>query len=98
MTNLTKYIVTLVKDNFIKFDDQQKALQIVREALQEYQKENKRKVPMIEEYEKIYQDWIKERPQYMADTPVTRVVLEDQKALRRVMQGTFSPQQEKEER
>lgn len=33
MTNLTKHIITLAKDNFIKIDDQQKVLQIVREAL-----------------------------------------------------------------
>lgn len=39
MTVLTEYIVNLVKDNFIKFDDQQKVLQIVREAILEYKKE-----------------------------------------------------------
>jgi hypothetical protein len=48
----------------------------------------KRKVPMIKEYEQIYQDWIKEIPQFYADTQVTRVVLEMQMALRRVLQGT----------
>jgi len=40
MTDLTKHIVKLVKDNFIKFDDQQKVLQIVREALLEYKKDS----------------------------------------------------------
>ena len=39
MIVLTEYIVNLVKDNFIKFDDQQKVLQIVREAILEYEKE-----------------------------------------------------------
>lgn len=35
---LTKDITVLVKDNFIKFEDQHKALQIVREAIMQYEK------------------------------------------------------------
>ena len=50
----------------------------------------KRKVPMSKEYEEIYRDWIEEikKCNFMADTPVPRVMLEMQKALRGVMQGT----------
>ena len=43
---------------------------------------------MIKEYEDIYQDWHNEIPQFTANTPVTWVVLEMHRALRRVMQGT----------
>jgi len=50
--------------------------------------QNKRKIPMIKEYEDIYQDWHNEIPQFTANTPVTWVVLEMHRALRRVMQGT----------
>lgn len=43
---------------------------------------------MTKEYEEIYQDWLKDLPQFTADTPVTRVLLECQMALRRVLQRT----------
>lgn len=35
---LTDHITQLVKENFIKFDDQQKVLQVVREALLQHEK------------------------------------------------------------
>lgn len=41
---LTTDIRQLIKENFIKFDDQMKVYQIVREALLEYEKILKRKI------------------------------------------------------
>lgn len=43
---------------------------------------------MKKQHEKIYQDWLKELPQFTSSTPVTMVLMECQKALRRVLQGT----------
>ncbi len=52
---------------------------------------------MNQKSQKIYQDWLKELPQFMADTPVTEVIMECQKALRRVLQGTTLKNYEEEE-